>query len=121
MIKNITIGGKNVVWESSGDIPRLYRRTFGQDVIVQMTNFQKKAAKQKQNVSLESEDIEMFENLAWIYAKHADPDTPDIDTWLRQFEAMDILEAVPLILDLWITENKTTSTLKKRADKSTEK
>lgn len=120
MKKTVTIGGINVVWESSGDIPRMYRNIFGKDLFVQMSVFEQRASKGK-NVSLDAGDIEMFENLAWCFAKHADPDTPDIDTWLRQFPSLAILNAAPEIIDMWAGENLSTSTLKKRNGPSTDK
>lgn len=121
MKKTAKIGEIEVVLESSGDIPRMYRKIFGQDIIVQMTAFQLKAAQKDFAATLAGSEIEMFENLAWTLAKHADPEIPDIDEWLRQFEALDILEAIPVILDMWIQESKTTSKLKKKNAKLTDK
>lgn len=50
------------------------------------------------------EDLEIFENVAYIMACHADPTVPGtIDEWLDQFEMFSIYEILPEILDLWGT------------------
>ena len=51
---------------------------------------------------LEIEDLEIFENVAYILALHADTSTPaSIDEWLDQFEMFSIYEVLPEILELW--------------------
>lgn len=117
MIEKVKIGGIEVAMEASGDIPRMYRKAFGTDLIVGMQAVEKRVTKGQ--VDLEAQDIEMFENLAWCFAKHADPDTPDIDTWLKQFGPLDILLAVPELLQIWAANNKSTSKLKKNNEKLT--
>lgn len=122
MKKTITIGGHEVPMESSGDIPRMYRNTFQKDIIVSMGQFEQFLKKNGGNISmLELDQVEMFENLAWCFAKHADPEVPAIDEWLRQFEALDILYAIPALLEVWMAENKSTSQLKKKNAKLTDK
>lgn len=118
MKKEVKLGDQTVIFESSGDIPRMYRRTFGKDILVQMTAFQQRATKKEE---FTPDDIEMFENLAWTYAAHADPNIADIDTWLRQFGPMDILNNIDAIIGMWLVEIKTTSKAKKKNDKPTEK
>lgn len=119
MKKTVTIGDHEIDMETSGAIPRMYRRTFGSDLLIQTDKFRKRA--KGKEVQMEPEDIEMFENMAWIFAYHADPDIPEIDKWLQQFEPADILLAAPQIIDLWNAETKTTSKLKKKAEKPTGK
>lgn len=51
---------------------------------------------------MEIEDLEIFENVAYIMACHADLTVPNtIDAWLDQFEMFSIYEVLPEILDLW--------------------
>ena len=51
---------------------------------------------------LEIEDLEIFENVAYIMALHADPTIPGtIDEWLDQFEMFSIYQILPEILELW--------------------
>ena len=53
--------------------------------------------------SLSIENLEMFENISFIMAKHADPDgVPDSpDEWLEQFSVFSIYEILPELLELW--------------------
>ena len=54
---------------------------------------------------MEIEDLEIFENVAYIMAFHADPSIPKtIDEWLEQFEMFSIYEILPEILELWGTK-----------------
>ena len=48
------------------------------------------------------EDLEIFENVAYIMAYHADNSIPStIEEWLDQFEMFSIYEVLPQILELW--------------------
>ena len=56
----------------------------------------------------------MFENIAYVMAKHGDPSQPDnIGEWLDQFEMFDIYEILPQILDMWKIETHQESEPKK--------
>ena len=58
--------------------------------------------------------LEMFENIAYVMAKHGDPSQPDnIEEWLDQFEMFDIYEILPQILDMWKIETHQESEPKK--------
>jgi hypothetical protein len=70
--------------------------------------------------AMEIEDLEIFENVAYIMAFHADPAIPKtIDEWLEQFEMFSIYEILPEILELWgtnlITDVEAKKNLKKAA------
>lgn len=48
------------------------------------------------------EDLEIFENVAYIMAYHADNSIPPtIEKWLDQFDMFSIYEVLPQILELW--------------------
>ena len=54
------------------------------------------------NSSLDTFSLELFENIAWLMAKHADatvPDTPE--DWLDGFNTFSIYEVLPQIIELW--------------------
>ena len=52
--------------------------------------------------SFEIEDLEIFENVAYIMAYHADHSIPaTIEDWLDEFEMFSIYEVLPEILELW--------------------
>jgi hypothetical protein len=113
----ISIGGKDVKFRSSAAIPRLYRLKFGRDILVDMEALQKDFANQEgaSVSSLGIESLEIFENVAYIMARHADPEVPaDIDEWLEQFETFDIYQILPEIFGMWATNMQTDIQPKKK-------
>ena len=53
--------------------------------------------------TLDIESLEVFENIAYIMAKHADPENvPDNpDEWLEAFNTFSIYEVLPQLIELW--------------------
>ena len=69
--------------------------------------------------AMEIEDLEIFENVAYIMAFHADPSIPKtIDEWLEQFDMFSIYEVLPEILELWGTNLITDVEAKKNQRKA---
>ena len=61
------------------------------------------------------EDLEIFENVAYIMAYHADNSIPPtIEEWLDEFDMFSIYEVLPQILELWGENLVTDVTSKKR-------
>ena len=126
MEKTLFIDGKEVKMRASALIPRLYRFKFGRDIIrdmQQLQNAYQKNQKLPANASQEERenaqftilDLTIFENVAYIMAKQADPSIPDtIDEWMEGFSMFSIYEVMPEIIDLWELSNFTTSTPKKK-------
>ena len=109
MEKVVKIDGKDIKMRASAATPVFYRREFGRDCITDLTPFMS---------GKEMEDYSVFENLAYIMAKRADPEgVPDDPVeWLEQFDsAMAIYNALPEIISLWISSQKTTSRAKKKS------
>lgn len=64
------------------------------------------------------EDLEIFENVAYVMAYHADHTIPgNIDDWLDQFEMFSIYEVLPEILELWGTNLITDVNAKKNLNR----
>lgn len=104
MIKReIEICGKMVPFRSSATIPRLYRAKFKRDIFKDLTKLEKSyKGKTEDGEELQIEDLEIFENVAYIMAFHADNSIPaDINDWLDQFDMFSIYEVLPQILELW--------------------
>ena len=103
--KTIQISGKSVRFRSSAAIPRLYRIKFKRDIFKDLTKLEKSyKGKTDDGVEMQIEDLEIFENVAYIMAWHADPSIPgDINDWLDEFEMFSIYQVLPEILDLWGT------------------
>ena len=103
IVKDIEIDGKNVKFRASATVPRLYRRFFNRDIFTDMQKLADQQEKaEKNNEKFKIEDLEMFENVAFVMAKHADPKQPDNpDEWLEQFDTFSIYVVLPQILELW--------------------
>jgi hypothetical protein len=96
--KEIMIDGIKVKFKASASIPRLYRLKFGRDIYHEFSEM--KSITSDSDISVES--LEMFENVAYIMAKHADSSVPNsIDEWLENFETFSIYQVLPQILELW--------------------
>lgn len=105
--KTVMIGDKEVRFRSSATIPRLYRIKFKRDIFKDLAKLEtsyKKNGGGDEGSSLEIEDLEIFENVAYIMAYYADHSIPGtIEEWLDQFEMFSIYEVLPEILELWGT------------------
>lgn len=118
--KKIDIDGTEVEFRASAAIPRLYRNEFGRDIYADL---EKLGGDVESGTTLDTFSLEMFENLSWLMAKHANPDTvPDTpDEWLEQFNVFSIYTVLPAILDLWGMNTKTLATTKKNSVAQQEK
>ena len=129
MEKTIKVGERYIKMRASALIPRLYRFKFGRDMVQDMTAIQKAWKKvkdlsndatdeEKKEAQLSVLDLTIFENVAYLVAKHADPSIPDSpEEWLDGFDMFSIYEVFPQILDLWQVSARTTSTQKKKRGK----
>lgn len=101
--KTIAIGDKQVKFRSSATIPRLYRVKFKRDIFKDLSRLESSyKGKSEDGSSFEIEDLEIFENVAYIMAYHADHSIPPtIEEWLDEFEMFSIYEVLPEILELW--------------------
>lgn len=116
MERAVIIDGKEVRMRASALVPRLYRFKFNRDIIGDMNILRKsynKALSEDEQLSVL--DLTIFENVAYIMARHADPTIPDtVDEWLEQFNMFSIYEVLPVILELWNGNMETTSTARKK-------
>lgn len=123
MLKTITVKGADgndmqVKMRADASVPRLYRIKFRRDIFKDLGALQSRIEKTKtEGEQLGALDLEMFENVAYMFAKHADPDKvpEDPDEWLEQFSMFSITEILPQILELWGLNMQTTSIPKKKS------
>ena len=103
LTKTVNISGKDVAFKSSAAIPRLYRIKFKRDIFSDLTKLEKSYRKKEDDSKeFEIDDLEIFENVAYIMAYHADNSIPnDINDWLDEFPMFSIYEVLPEILELW--------------------
>ena len=116
MEKTVLIEGKEVKLKSSAALPRIYRVKFGRDLFSDFYKIQRDAKKEDNQSVLPASMMEIFENIAYLMAKHADPSQPDtIEEWLEQFSnAFSVYKIMPDVMEMWTEENKQTVTAKKK-------
>ena len=115
IVKKITIDDKEVAFKASAAIPRIYRLKFQRDIYKDLHSLEKTIDDSKEdNSNLDMFSLEMFENIAYIMAKHADssiPDTPE--EWLDNFNTFSIYQVLPQLIELWGLNVKTDVEAKK--------
>lgn len=118
MEKTIIVDGKEIRLRASAGIPRMYRLKFRRDIIQDMQVIQRAVEKAQKGqrkgdyVPIPVEALTMFENVAYLMAKHADgPAVPDrVEDWLDQFGTFSIYAVFPVIQELWAANLQTMST-----------
>lgn len=103
IVKKIAIDDKEVAFKASAAIPRIYRLKFQRDIYKDLRLLEKSIGDGSEEGSdLDLFSLEMFENIAFIMAKHADPTIPDTpDEWLDDFNTFSIYQVLPEIIELW--------------------
>lgn len=103
MKKNIEIDGKQVPFRASAAIPRIYRMKFQRDIYKDLSSLEKSIGDgDAEHSNLDMFSLEMFENIAYIMAKHADPNIPDTpEEWLDEFNTFSIYQVLPQLIQLW--------------------
>ena len=101
--KTVMVSGKEVRFRASAAIPRLYRIKFKRDIFKDLSKLESSyKGKSEDGTEIQIEDLEIFENVAYIMAWHADPTIPGtIEEWLDEFEMFSIYQVLPEILELW--------------------
>ncbi len=117
MEKIIEIDGKQVKFRATAAIPRLYRIKFGRDIMQDMKELAgalEKSEKGEENIP--PEFLEVFENVAFLMARHATPDmeATTVEDWLDGFDTFSIYVVLPQLLELWRLNNQTLSNAKKK-------
>ena len=103
IMKKIVIDGQEVAFRASAAIPRIYRVKFHRDIYKDLRALEKAVGNNSESESnLDMFSLEMFENIAFVMAKHADPTIPDTpEEWLDNFSTFSIYQVLPSIIELW--------------------
>ena len=134
IVENINIDGKEVPFAASAAIPRISRIQFRRDIFKDMAKIEK-SVKRSQNKQEDDEvsesdipieDLEVFENVAFVMAKHAAKkkglEFPEnVYEWLDQFDTFSIYVVLPEIVKLWNLNQQTQETAKKNLNQVAEK
>ena len=123
IMKKVEIDGKQVPFKASAAIPRIYRIKFNRDIYKDLRSLEKAVGDgDEQNSNLDLFSLEMFENIAYVMAKHADPTIPDTpEEWLDGFNTFSIYQVLPKIIELWGLNTQTDIESKKNFDRLTGK
>ena len=108
MEKFIRIDGREVPFRATAAVPRIYRIKFGRDIMQDMRDLQaaiEKSESGEQPIPVKL--LEVFENAAYLMARHADPDMKEhsVEEWLDTFGTFSIYEVFPQLLELWQLNN----------------
>ncbi len=103
MTQRIEIDGRQVPFRASAAIPRIYRMKFHRDIYKDLRSLEKSVGGENEAESnLDLFSLEMFENIAYVMAKHADPTIPDSpEEWLDEFNTFSIYQILPELIKLW--------------------
>ena len=115
MTKTVNIDGKDVLFKASAAIPRIYRLRFHRDIYKDLKDLNAAVGDGDPDASgLDTFSLELFENIAYIMAKHAGPSIPDTpEDWLDGFNTFSIYQVLPEIIQLWGLNVQTDVTSKK--------
>ena len=121
--KTVSIDGQEVTFRASAAVPRLYRVKFHRDIYKDLSALEKSLNASDESAStLDSFSLEMFENVSYIMAKHADPSIPDSpEEWLERFNTFSIYQVLPRIIELWGLNLRTEAEAKKNFVRQTVK
>ena len=103
IVRKVEIDGKQVPFKASAAIPRIYRIKYNRDIYKDLRSLEKAVGEgDEENSNLDLFSLEMFENIAYVMAKHADPNIPDTpEEWLDEFNTFSIYQVLPSIIELW--------------------
>ena len=115
IVRKVGIDGKEVLFKASAAIPRIYRLKFQRDIYKDLRILEKSIGEgDEERSNLDLFSLEMFENIAYTMAKHADPAIPDdVEEWLDGFNTFSIYQVLPELIKLWGLNVKTDAEAKK--------
>ena len=98
MEKTLIIDGKSVTFRCSGGFLIRYKEMTCRDPIQDIVGLSKITS--KDGVDYSKLDTHILYDILWVLARSADPDVPDLLTWLDSFDSFPIGEVFPQIIDV---------------------
>lgn len=108
MDRTIKVDNQDVKFRATARTPRLYRALIGRDMIRDMNQLriaynkavsvsEDASEEEIQDAQMSAVDLEIFENVAYIMARHADPDMfeKSPDEWLDKFDMFSVYKILP--------------------------
>ncbi|MDO5018812.1 MAG: hypothetical protein Q4E02_05870 [Lagierella massiliensis] len=116
LTRTINIDGQDVIFRASAAIPRIYRLKFGRDIFKDLVALEKSInSSDDKNSNLDIGSLELFENIAYVMAKHGDKTIADSpEEWLDNFSTFSIYQILPQLIELWGLNIKTEEKPKKK-------
>jgi len=117
MDRIVEVDGKQLKMTANARIPRIYRNTFGSDMLLDMQRlYDSYKDVLDEGASMPMEMLTIFENVAWVLLREGGEEVGDSpDDWLESLDGIfSIYEVLPQILELWSANMATTSTPKKK-------
>lgn len=106
---NLKIDGKDVPFKSNGAVAKRYMMQFQRDLLkdilsmgVANIDFTNSTDEEKVNWMRENIDFNMFYDIAWVFAKSANPSIPEPITWLESFDEFPIIEIIEPLQELLV-------------------
>ena len=119
MRKVIKVGEKDVTFTATAATPMKYRNAFpGKDLFRDLIAIDE-AREEAVDDPFGGVDMEVFERIAYIMSDAYSKGVSQED-WLSQFELMDIVMALPELIDLW-GDNAQTQSLTEKNGEATER
>ena len=118
MEKKINISGKDITFKATGATPRVYRRLFGRDIFADIQAMTQTIA--SNDGLLTGDAVELFENLVYAMAYHADPEIGAIEDWLDELDMFAVIQKLPEIMALWNLNMVQIEEPKKKAGKQSD-
>ena len=120
MEKTITISGKPVCFKCTGGFLIRYKEMTGRDPIQDIVKLSE--VQTEDGVDYSKINTRMLFDLLWVLARTADPEVPDLLTWLDSFDEFPIGEIFPAVSDViagaFETTVETKTPAKKKAPKA---
>lgn len=123
METTIRIDGRDVRFKATAAVPMLYRRQFKRDMLTDMRRVaQAMDRKAETGEDIPVELLSLFEHMAYIMARHADPNmkASSPEEWLDGFQTLSIYSIFPIILALWTGNMECLVEIKKKLELLTE-
>lgn len=124
MEATIRIDGKDVRFKATAAVPLLYRQKLKRDLIQDIQEIADALnVKEATGVNLPLNTLTMFESMAYIMAKHAEPtmEASSPEEWLEGFSTMSIYAVFPIIQALWEGNLERLEESKKKAEQLIER
>ena len=112
----VNIDGQDIPFKSSGAVAKRYMMQFQRDLLKDMLSmgvvnidFEKSTDLEKLQWIRDNIDFNVFYDIAWTFAKTANPSIPEPLTWLESFDTFpiyDIIEPIQELLSLTFSSRK---------------